>query len=157
MADPIQQIDEHLRRLRRAQLRPDYLQRLIDGIEEVAGVSTLRVLRSIERAGERGRFLSIRQIAFDLGIEHSTASRAVNDCIRRGLVARSTSEHDQRKALLALTPLGHRAADRATHNRQEMVAEGLNEWSDETVRTFSQLLGEFVGHLSNISAERNPR
>ena len=149
--DPfIHAIDEHLLHLRQAQSRPDYRRRLLDGVEGVSGVGTLRVLRSIERAEARDQTPAIGQVARDLEVEQSTASRAINETTKRGLTARRPGEKDQRQVLLTLTDSGRQAALRATGNRQEMVAEALADWPEEDIEQFSRLLGAFVDVLSQM-------
>lgn len=149
----IRSIDDHLLRLRQAQSRPNYRRRLLAGVDKVSGVGTLRILRSIERAeSEQGRSPSIRDVAHDLEIEHSTASRAANDTTRRGLTARSTCADDQRRVLLALTDEGRAAADRATENRRRIVAGALDGWTDDDVDQLDHLLGRLIAGLAHTEA-----
>ncbi|WP_435110952.1 MarR family winged helix-turn-helix transcriptional regulator [Nocardiopsis synnemataformans] len=154
--DPlIRAIDDHLLLLRQAQARPDYRRRLLKGVEGVSGVGTLRVLRSIERAEARGQAPAIGQVARDLEVEQSTASRAINETTKRGLTVRRPCADDQRQVLLELTDLGRQAALRATGNRQEMVAEALADWSEEDVSRFSRLFGAFVEVLSQVEPKED--
>jgi DNA-binding MarR family transcriptional regulator len=144
----IRSVDEHLARLRQVQSRPDYRQRLLAGVEGVTGVGTLRVLRAIERAESRGRSPSIRDIAADLEIEHSTASRAVNETTRLGLIAREPCDDDQRRARLTLTDAGRSAANRATGNRRRIVEDALAGWTASEVDQLDHLLGRLVSGMA---------
>jgi DNA-binding MarR family transcriptional regulator len=141
-------IDDHLHRLRQTQGRPEYRRRLLDGVPGVNAVGTLRLLRSIERAEAAGRSPSIRDLAVDLEIEHSTASRSANDTTRRGLTQRNPCAEDQRRVLLRLTDAGRAAADRATQNRRDMVAAALAGWPEDDVRRLDDLLGRLVAGMA---------
>ncbi|MFD4351240.1 MarR family winged helix-turn-helix transcriptional regulator [Nocardia sp. NPDC058518] len=150
MNEPITAINEHLRRLHQLQQRPGYRRRLLDGIDGVANIGTLRILRATERAEAAGRSPSVRDIAHDLGIEHSTASRAVNETTRLGLTERHACDDDQRRARIELTERGHAAADRATRNRQHIIAAALTGRSDEELEQLDYLLGHLIDGLARL-------
>ena len=148
----VHSIDDQLLRLRQAQSRGEYRARILTGVPHVGSVGSLRVLRAIERAEAEGRSPSIREVAAEVGIEQSTASRAVNETDRRGLTVRQACESDQRRVLLTLTDEGRAAADRATQNRRDIVAEALAGWSPDDVKTLDTLFSRFVGALSEVDA-----
>jgi DNA-binding MarR family transcriptional regulator len=141
-------IDDHLHQLRQTQSRPEYRRKLFEGVPGVNGVGTLRVLRSLERAEAAGRSPSIRDLAADLEIEQSTASRSANDTTRRGLTKRIPCAQDQRRVLLTLTDAGRAAADRATQNRRDLVAAALSGWPEDDVRQLDELLGRLVAGMA---------
>lgn len=143
-------LDNQLLKLRRAQTRPQYRERLLSGVSRVNGVGSLRILRAIERAEADRRTPSIREIAAEVGIEQSTASRAVNETDKRGLTTRRTCEADQRRVLLTLTQEGRAAADRATQNRRDLVAEALAGWDPRDIATLDDLFGRFVDALAEV-------
>lgn len=154
MDQTISLLDEQLLELRRAQARTGFRVRLLDKVEDVPSVGMLRVLRSVERAEANGCRPSIQHVARDIEVEHSTASRAVNEAVQRGLIDRRPAGHDKRQILLSLTLNGRAAANRASHNRREMVSEAVLDWQPEQVEEFTEMLASFVEALSRIGREQ---
>lgn len=137
-------VDDLLLRVRRAQMRPAYRRRVLDGVPHVSGVGELRLLRAIERLAAPGARPSVGDIAVDLAVEHSTASRAVHEADRRGLVSKSPCQDDQRRSLVALTDEGHAALERATANRRRIIADVVAGWPGHDVARLIALLGRLV-------------
>lgn len=144
----IKSIDDHLLELRQTQTSHEYQRRLLEGIDGVSSVTTLRVLRSIERAAAEGHSPSIRDIAEDLDIEQSTASRSAHLTTQLGLTERRPCANDQRRVLLSLTDDGWAASNRATENRREMVAAAVADWSDDDLERFNDLFGRLASGLT---------
>jgi DNA-binding MarR family transcriptional regulator len=138
------QLDELLLRLVRAVRGTGYRGRMLQGVPELSGIGSLRVLRSIEERQRQGRDASIRDVAADLEIEQSTASRAVNVLVGQGLVTRATDADDQRRTVLALSDAGKSVVDRATVNRMEMLAETTEGWPAADLRALGTLLERLV-------------
>jgi DNA-binding MarR family transcriptional regulator len=65
----------------------------------------LQVLEAIDRAATRGP-VSIADVAAELGIDRSGASRMVSDAARGGYVAKEAAPTDARRASLTITELG---------------------------------------------------
>lgn len=135
----IEGLDEAIFGFRAATQRPAYRQRLLDGIDSVGGIASLRMLRSVERL-PGGAGPSIRQVATDLGVEHSTASRSVDALTRAGLLSRTRCADDQRQTRLQLTARGRAALGAATARRQEVLAALVEDWTEEDLHTATRLL-----------------
>lgn len=140
MASSLSSLDDAVVGLRVATQRPTYRQRLLAGIDFDGGVASLRLLRSVERLTDRERGPSIRQVATDLGVEHSTASRSVDSLVRADLVGRRRCADDQRQARLALTEQGRAVLAEATARRQEILASLVEDWTEADIETLAQLL-----------------
>lgn len=126
---------------RMATQRPAYQERILAGQRFSGGVASLRLLRSVERqSGGEGAGPSIRQVATDLGVEHSTASRSVDVLVRGGLLDKRPCATDQRQARLQLTEHGAEALAEATARRQEAVASVIGDWSEADLVMAAQLL-----------------
>ena len=146
-ASDLAHVDELLNRLVRAVRRPAYRSRILAGVSRIPGAEALRVLRSVELREARRERPSISDVAADLEVEQSTASRAVNAMVERSLVTREPDPTDLRRTLLSLTDAGRAELDRATANRLATVAEVTSGFSAEELRTFAELLDRFVsGH-----------
>lgn len=137
--DALRTLDEAIIGFRVATQRPRYRQRLLSQVGLEGGIASLRVLRSVERSAADP---SISQVAADLGVEHSTASRSVASLVRAGLLKSRRCEDDQRQARLQLTERGQTQLDQATRRRQEILGSLLEEWGERDVRTLARLLND---------------
>lgn len=123
---------------------------MLRGITRIPGADALRVLRSIETREARGEAPSIRDVAADLEVEQSTASRAVNAVVDHDLVTRRAHADDARRVRLSLTGDGQEALDRATGNRLDVMAEVTGDWSADDLHDFAALLERFVERYERI-------
>lgn len=140
MDDAIADLDEAVVGFRAATQRPAYRQRLLQDIDFEGGISSLRLMRSVERSSADGTGPSIRQVATDLGVEHSTASRSVDALVRADMLSRSRCSDDQRQTRLHLTERGRASLKATTRRRQEVLAALVDEWDESDLRTLTQLL-----------------
>lgn len=136
----IEGLDEAIVGFRAATQRPAYRQRLLKDTDFAGGIAALRLLRSVERLSVDGASPSIRQVAIDLGVEHSTASRSVDALVREDLLTRSRCADDQRQARLQLTEHGRTSLGSATARRQEVLASLVEDWDEADLRTLTHLL-----------------
>ena len=133
-------LDEAIHGFRVATQRPAYRQRILAGLDFEGGIASLRLLRSVEHLTDGDLGPSIRQVADDLGIEHSTASRSVDSLVRGGLLARGRCADDQRQARLSLTERGLRILGEATSHRQEVLSSLVADWGERDVEILAELL-----------------
>jgi DNA-binding MarR family transcriptional regulator len=133
-------LDELLTRIHVARQRPSWRRRLLDGTSPVTSVSTLRVLRAVERCQQVGGGASIRDVAEFMAVEHSTASRTVAAVVTSGLLTKTSATDDQRRCVLVLTDVGRKALAEVTDRRREMVAETIVDWPDADVDALVTLL-----------------
>jgi DNA-binding MarR family transcriptional regulator len=70
----------------------------------------------------------------------STVSRQVGALVRHGLVERQADPADGRACLLAATETGQHCFDQQRRARTEQVAEVLQHWTSEDLRTVASLL-----------------
>lgn len=147
MTSPIADLDEAIFRFRAATQRPAYRARILDGVDFAGGIAALRVLRSVERLTAEDASPSIGQVAAELGVEHSTASRSVDGLVRQGLLVRARCTDDQRQARLSLTARGVTTLEAATTRRQEELAALVDDWPAEDVTTLTDLLDRLRGRF----------
>jgi DNA-binding MarR family transcriptional regulator len=134
--EDLDELDELLVRIRLAHQRPDWRRRLLIGSAHRLGLSDLRVLRSVERRSGA----SIGDVAEDLGIEHSSASRAVTQVVAAGFLIKSSSPEDKRRTILELTDTGRQALRNTTARRREMVADAVIDWMPSDIARLNELL-----------------
>ena len=138
--DDLDELDELLARVRVAQQRPEWRRRLLSGSAHHLGLSDLRILRAVERRPEA----SVGDVAEDLGIKHSTASRAVAHAVRAGFLVKSSSPRDQRRTSLEVTEIGRQALLDMTARRREMVGEVVIDWLPSDIARLNDLLGRLA-------------
>lgn len=138
-------LDVALVRVRRTLQAPAYRRRLIQGVGAGMPLSTLRVARAIERCGEQPP--SIGDIAELLGVDPSTASRAAEDAVSRGMVAREACDWDRRRQRLRLTEEGVRILEQVNDVRRALLGEVTQGWDAdelaELVHRLDHLLSDF--------------
>lgn len=144
--------DEYLSRIFVARQRPAWRRRLFDGLTHLRSLSDLRVLRAVERRTTLAGSASVRDVAEEMGIEHSTASRAVATVVQAGFLDKTQAAEDQRRCLLELTPLGVRALAEATSRRRAIVAEHVAHWPEQDVERLTQLLGRLADEFEEQSS-----
>lgn len=152
--DDLTQVDELVLRLVRSVRRPAYRKRILKGVSRIPGTDALRVLRSVELREQRGGQPSISDVAADLEVEQSTASRAVNTVVERGLVVRAPDPGDLRRAVLGLTGEGRSALGTATENRLTVIDDVTADWSDSDLRELARLLVRFVERYEVVEPTR---
>lgn len=140
MPSTIAHLDEAIFGFRAATQRPAYRQRLLDHVTFEGGIASLRLLRSVERLTDGDIGPSIRQVAGELGVKHSTASRSVETMVQAGLLTRARCDKDQRQARLLLTEQGRATLAEATSHRQEVLAGLVADWNEQDLTTLTELL-----------------
>ncbi len=96
--------------------------------------------------------ITANQIAQVSAIDKSSVSRAVQALIRRGYVAASGDESDNRRTLLALTPDGLALHDRmipVSFAREELLLTGLTQAEQKVLL---ELLARLNGNMTLVNA-----
>lgn len=130
-------IDQALLRLRRFFDAPAVLDDAGPRVE----LSTLLVLEAVARCAAPP---SVRGIAEQLGVAHSTASRLVTRAERAGMVVRASSETDKRETVIESTQVGQGFRRRATAFRRQRLVDLTQTWTGEERATFARLLDRFA-------------
>jgi DNA-binding MarR family transcriptional regulator len=90
---------------------------------------------------------SLSELAANMGVDTSTASRQVRDLERAELVRRDEHPGDRRVAVLTLTPAGVTILARLRDARREAIAELLAAWDEEDREQLGRLLGRLADDL----------
>lgn len=155
----LQRLDDALVQVRRLLHRPGYRRRLRASLPDDVELTTLRVLRAVERAEDAAPTSgdvaapSIGDVAETLDVDPSTASRFIETAHADGLLDRRTCERDRRRSRLYLTPDGRDLLGRATLARREVLAEVTDGWSDEEVATLGALLERLRDGFARLEAQ----
>jgi DNA-binding MarR family transcriptional regulator len=118
--------------------------------EELTGeqrrVQDILVLDAVEAAARRDPEVAVADVAHQLGIDRSGASRFVAAAADHGYLERRPSRSDARRAVLTLTPAG-RDLLAGSHAWQEQVYAQLTAgWDPEDA-------AQFAGYLQRLEAE----
>jgi len=95
------------------------------------------------RALDEGGPMRINALATLLGLDPSTAGRQVAALQAGGLVEREPDPADRRCTVVTPTAEGLDRMRHVRRRRTEMVAELLDGWSDEELRTFDTILDKY--------------
>ncbi|MGW3966917.1 MarR family winged helix-turn-helix transcriptional regulator [Amycolatopsis sp. NPDC005003] len=126
------------------QWAPDVVQRFDDGAPPSWTVPNLFVIQAVD--GTTGEEVTVADVARQLGIDRSVASRMVAEAARDGFVVRSTSTRDARRAALTLTDAAKEFLEASqTHQRQAFEAL-VGHWAEEDRE-------RFAGYLSRLADE----
>lgn len=97
------------------------------------------LLRVLDESGA----MNINALASLLGLDPSTAGRQVSALQRAGLVRRAPDPADRRCNVVTPTAEGLERMREVRHQRTQVTAELLADWSDEDLRTFDSILGKY--------------
>jgi DNA-binding MarR family transcriptional regulator len=97
------------------------------------------LLRALDESGP----MRISALATLLGLDPSTAGRQVAVLQGQGLVEREPDPADRRCTVVTPTATGLERMRHVRELRTAMVADLLDEWSDEDLRVFDQILGKY--------------
>ncbi len=87
---------------------------------------------------------TVGELARQLGLDHSGASRMVAAAMQGGYVERGRSETDRRRSALALTAEGRALLDSSRRWQQARFAELTRHWDDHDRTAFAHYLGRLA-------------
>jgi DNA-binding MarR family transcriptional regulator len=108
----------------------------------VAELSQMRALRVLAEGAHR-----MSDLAAELGVVESTATRLLERLVERGLVDRRAVPHDRRCVVAALTAEGCRLVERAEAHRRANLADLLATLEPGERRELVRLLGKVAAEL----------
>jgi DNA-binding MarR family transcriptional regulator len=123
---------------------------VLQASEELTGeqrrVQEILVLDAVAAAARRGPEVAVADVAHQLGIDRSGASRFVTTAAEHGYLERRPSRSDARRAVLTLTPAGFELLA-GSHAWQEQVYARLTAGWDP------QDAARFAGYLQRLDSE----
>lgn len=135
---PYRELDRGLMRLRRLWLQQGRRRRLIDEIGKPIAMSVLRTLFAIDSLNSDRT--SVGDVAAELEVDASTASRLVESAVTSGYAERTPSSVDRRKSVLKLTASGREMLISARAGREQLLSEVTAQWSIEEIELIADLL-----------------
>ncbi|MBN6037587.1 MarR family winged helix-turn-helix transcriptional regulator [Amycolatopsis sp. 195334CR] len=126
---------------------PEVVERLYEGAPETWTVQNLYVIDAIHSAAQADPEVTVADVARQLGLDRSVASRMITDAVRDGFVLRETSGQDARRARLSLSPAAEKFLE-ATHEYQRAAfAELVAHWPADDRRRFAGYLGKLASEV----------
>ncbi len=156
LAPELDRLDPALLAIRSLVNRPAYRRRIRELLPARVELTTVRVLRAVERAGDTDP--TIGDIAEALVIDPSTASRFVDRVVERGEVERRACSADRRRTRVGLTAAGRATLAAVTEARRTVLAEVTDGWDPADVGALATLLERLHESVDALGAgEGSPR
>lgn len=126
------------------QWAPDVVERFAADAPPSWTVPNLFVIQAID--GTTGDEVTVADVARQLGIDRSVASRMTGEAARAGFVVRSTSTRDARRAVLTLTDAAKEFLDASRAHQRQAFDALVGHWAPEDRE-------RFAGYLSRLADE----
>ena len=98
-----------------------------------------------------GDGISQRDLSKRLSLKDAAVGKAIDSLERSGLLQREADATDRRKFLVVLTPKGHKAADRITALRAELLEHMQAGFTEKESALFKQFLQRAYANLDGRS------
>jgi DNA-binding MarR family transcriptional regulator len=132
-------IDDALRRLRRFLTKPPGEGVVVCGLQMPYEVAQIDACEAIAELGADQPVVTVKDVAADLALDHSSASRLLARAEANGLVQRTADPDDRRRTCLSLTGPGRDAVAVAGRVRMRVLGGIVQEWSDAELALFTEL------------------
>ncbi|WP_330230393.1 MarR family winged helix-turn-helix transcriptional regulator [Nocardia sp. NBC_00508] len=113
---------------------------------ELRRVQHIQVVEAVAAVLRTGEEAAVTDVAEQLGLDHSGASRMVRDAVAAGYLARGDSTHDRRRVVVQLTDSGHELLT-ASHDWQRRCFDQLTAAWNEHDRS------QFASYLQRLADE----
>jgi DNA-binding MarR family transcriptional regulator len=121
--------------------------------EEISGeqrrVRDIGVLDAVDGAARRSAEVSIADVAHQLGLDHSGASRFVAAAIDHGYLQRDTSAADSRRAVLTVTSAGQALLTSSHAWQDDVYARLVDNWDPADAARLAGYLRRLAGNLTD--------
>jgi DNA-binding MarR family transcriptional regulator len=95
---------------------------------------------------------SMGEIARELGIHISTASRAIDRLEKRNFVSRKKNPSDKRTTLVSLEPNGEQMVKSSENHSYEIIRENIKHFKIKDIEAFAKTAA-YMGKILNVSAK----
>ncbi|MFD2415266.1 MarR family winged helix-turn-helix transcriptional regulator [Amycolatopsis pigmentata] len=112
----------------------------------------IMVLEAVATTAQASEDVSVSDVAHQLGIDHSGASRFVTAVVDDGYLRRTASATDRRRAALTITPAGNRLLADARAWQEEVFTRLTADWDRADAAQFADHLRRLAGQLARSVA-----
>lgn len=148
---PLTALDDALFDVQRLVRRPGYRRALLERLGNRVELSTVRVLRAVERAGTTTP--CVGDVAERMLIDPSTASRLVDQQVAAGYLTRERHPEDGRRSQLVLTDTGTALLAKVTEARRDLLAEITSDWNLGDLEALSDLLARLGDAFDQLEGQ----
>ncbi len=124
------------------QWAPDVVERFAADAPPAWTVPNLFVIQAID--GAAAEEVTVADVAHQLGIDRSVASRMVGEAVRDGFVTRSTSTRDARRAVLTLTDAAKEFLEVSRAHQRQAFETLVGHWAKEDQERFAAYLNRLA-------------
>lgn len=111
------------------------------------------VINIIEEAdGE----VTVGDLAGQLAVDPSVASRIVSDCVSGGYLERVASQRDGRRTVLRITPEGFALRDRFRRQQRQAFEHITKDWPEQERLEFARLLLKYADSTDKLVTRESP-
>ena len=127
------------------QQAPDVVQRFAADAPPTWTAPNLFVIQAID--GAASGEVTVADVARQLGIDRSVASRMVGEAVRDGFVTRETSTRDARRAVLTLTDAANEFLETSQAYQRQAFETLVGRWPQEDRERFAGYLSRLAGEV----------
>ena len=142
--DLVDTLDRSIRRLRRVMLRPVAALVPVPALGRQLDISKIFACDAIAELVATHETVTVKDVASELDLEHSTVSRLLGEAESEGLLTRATDPADRRRTTVALTDLGRDVVRDATVTTRHFTKMLLADWDVHDVEELQRLLGQLA-------------
>lgn len=108
-------------------------------------IRQIRIIEEVFYVGDRG--IRLKDLAGRLGITSSAASQMVESLVKSEILERVTSDADRREILITVSKSIRECYAREKEYLESMLAELLDDTSQDEIASFSSVAGKIVQRL----------
>ncbi|MYV97377.1 MarR family winged helix-turn-helix transcriptional regulator [Streptomyces sp. SID3343] len=105
---------------------------------DMSRVQDILVLEAVDAASARHGEVSVTDVAHELGLDRSGASRMIGTAVDHGYLTRTASTKDARRATLTVTPTGADVLTAAHAFQEEVFARLTATWDLDESAAFAR-------------------
>ncbi|WTW99277.1 MarR family winged helix-turn-helix transcriptional regulator [Streptomycetaceae bacterium NBC_01309] len=105
---------------------------------DMSRVQDILVLEAVDAASARLGEVSVTDVAHELGLDRSGASRMIGAAVEHGYLVRASSAQDARRATLTVTPAGADILTGAHAFQEEAFARLTANWDPDEAASFAR-------------------
>ena len=96
---------------------------------------------------------TIGDVADEMKIDPSRASRIVAELVEKGYLRREADQSDGRRSVLVLTDAGAAVMGAFRQAKWRALAALFNDWSDADIQTFSSLMARYLDGMTKLTSK----
>jgi DNA-binding MarR family transcriptional regulator len=133
-------LDKAFRRLRKSMVRPPAGAVPVPSLGRQLDMAKIFACDAVAELAERSSTVTVKDVAAELDLEHSTVSRLLGEVEDDGLVSRGVDPADRRRTTVSLTPLGRAVVSDSTAMTRVFTRILLADWPRRDVEDLTRLI-----------------